>query len=151
MFTQIEKTFHDIVPQVDFCSLRLVREQSETLMVRHDVVEPVRQTEDLGAMITIHHNGGMGYGATPDLSASGLRSALEQARYWAQATAGRNLVGLGALKREPHTGEYRTKVLRPWTDLSLEDRLDLLRKECARPSIAWPISIWNREIPASRI
>lgn len=146
MYTHIEKTFREIAPPVDFCSLRLVREQSEILMVRHDVVEPVRQTEDLGAMITVHHNGGMGYGATPDLSAGGLRSALEQARYWAQATAGRSLVGLGALNREPHSGEYRTQVLRPWSDLSLEDRLDLLRKECARLKTDERILEWEAQI-----
>ena len=146
MFEAVEKIFRDIAPSVDFCSLRLVREQSETLKVRHDVVEPVRQSDDLGAMITVHHGSGLGYGATPDLSKSGLRNALEQALYWAQTTAGRSLVGLDALKREPHTGEDRTKVLRPWSGLSLEDKLELLRRECARLKTDERILEWEAEI-----
>ena len=53
---------------MDFCSLRLVSERSETLVVRQDVLQPVVNSEDRGAMLTVWDKGGMGYAATSDLS-----------------------------------------------------------------------------------
>lgn len=151
MFEAVEKTFREIVPRMDYCSLRLVRERSEALAVRRDVVQPVRRTEDLGAMITVHEGGGLGYGATPDPSASGLRQALAQALYWAQASAGCGLIEPAALSREPRTGEYRTRVVKPWSALSLEAKLDLLRRECARLKTDPRIVEWEAEIACTEI
>jgi len=150
VFSQIEQCFRELAPAVDFCSLRLVSERHESLIVRRDVVEPVRRSEDLGAMITVF-DGGLGYAATPDLSRTGLQRAIQQARDWARVTAGRGLVELTALEREPRVGEYRSPVQQPWSSLPLADKLDLLRRECARLKvddaiIEWRAGLWHSEI-----
>jgi len=48
VLTELEQRFRKLVPAVDFCALRLVREQHEVLSVRRDVVQPVRRSQDLG-------------------------------------------------------------------------------------------------------
>ncbi len=151
MFAAIEQHFRHLAPAVDFCSMRVVRAHHEALTVRRDVVQPVRRSEDLGAMVTVHDGGGLGYAATPDLSSAGLRRAVDQARDWARATAGHALVQLDYLDREPRLGEYRRPVRQPWSSVSLEDKLDLLRRECARLSIdqaivEWQAGLWHSEI-----
>ena len=80
MDARLAERFRQAVPSVDFCSLRYVREHSEYLAVRQDVLEPVATSDDSGAMLTVYDGGGMGYSATSDLSPSGLRRAAEQAR-----------------------------------------------------------------------
>ena len=70
--------FHQAVPAVDFCSLRYVRERSEYLDVRQDVLQPVATSEDSGVMLTVYDGGGMGYSATSDLSLSGLVRPLHK-------------------------------------------------------------------------
>ena len=73
----IARRFREVAPAVDFCSLRVVEEQSELLQVRKDVLQPVKQSTDLGAMVTVVAGSGLGYAATSDLSASGLRAAAD--------------------------------------------------------------------------
>src|SRR5512140_1198888 len=79
--------FRAIAPAADACSLRLVDERDEHLVVRRGVVQPPRVTYDRGAMVTVWDGGGVGYAATSDLSATGLGTAAERARDWARATA----------------------------------------------------------------
>ncbi|MDX1654978.1 MAG: DNA gyrase modulator, partial [Candidatus Competibacteraceae bacterium] len=114
MFEQVERSFRELAPGVEFCSLRLVYEEHEMLAVCRGVVQPVRRGEDLGAMVTVFSGGALGYAATPDLSPAGLRQALDRALSWAKACAGHALVGLAALEREPRTGCYRGPELSPW-------------------------------------
>ena len=47
------RTLSAIMPRVDFCSLRIVREVSESLAVRQDVLQPVSNGDDPGG----HGNG----------------------------------------------------------------------------------------------
>src|SRR5918992_1664661 len=93
--------FRQVVPPVDFCSLRYVSECSEYLAVRQDVLQPVATSEDSGAMLTIYAGGGMGYCATSDLSLSGLRRAAEQAHDWAKLSARQSVVDFSQLVGAP--------------------------------------------------
>jgi predicted Zn-dependent protease len=87
MIETVEKHFRDLSPAVDFCSLRLVSGQDEVIEVRQDILQPVTFDDDVGAMITVVDAGGLGYAATSNLTASGLRHALERATRWAWQTA----------------------------------------------------------------
>ena len=121
----------EAAPAVDFCSLRAVQERTELLAVRNDVVEPAQERVDVGAMVTVVHRGGLGYAATSDLSTSGLRAAALRARDWAEATAGRTVFDFDRVPQAHPRGEHRAAVQRPWDDLALGDKLDLLRAEVA--------------------
>jgi predicted Zn-dependent protease len=131
--------------------LRYVREHSEYLAVRQDVLEPVATSEDSGAMLTVYDGGGMGYSATSDLSLSGLRRAAEQARDWARLSARHSVVDFSRLIGPPPQGEYASVELRPWHRAPLSEKLDLLHGECARLKtdgriVDWEASLWYSAI-----
>ena len=90
MYDNIRALFKRLAPAVDFCSLRLVDETSEHIMVRQDILQPISHRSDRGAMLTVIHRGGYGYAATSDLSENGLKEALRRAKDWAEASAGRS-------------------------------------------------------------
>jgi predicted Zn-dependent protease len=150
MLEATARQFRDHAPDVDFWSLRLVAEYDETLSVRRDVVRPPRSGEDVGAMITVGDGGGVGYAATCDLTADGLRAAADRARVWAHRAAA---TGMGApLARPPALrGEYATAARVPWRSVPLGDKLDLLRRECARLKtddriLDWEAALWHTEV-----
>lgn len=150
MFDEVERAFRELAPAVPFCSLRLVWERREALSVRCNVVEPAQRSDDLGAMITVY-DGGLGYAATPDLSRAGLQRALRRARDWARATAGHGLIELTMLDREPRHGERRTPARQPWSSLPLAEKLERLRRECARLKIddaiiEWRAGLWHSAV-----
>jgi predicted Zn-dependent protease len=146
----IERRFRAATPAVDFWQLRVVLERSEGLAVVRGVAEPPRLGENAGVMITVASGGGVGYGATSDLTAGGLRDAAGRALDWARASQGRSLVDAGASPREPVEGRYRTTVRRPWDSLSTAGKLELLAsqaRELRRDAriVDWSASLWHAE------
>jgi predicted Zn-dependent protease len=145
--------FRQVAPAVDFCSLRAVRERSTALAVRQNVVQPVSTAEDYGVMLTVHDQGGLGYAATSDVTLSGLRRAVEQAQTWARQSAGRSVVDFTKIVMPTPHGEYVSPEQLPWHSVSLADKIDLLRTECARLKtddriVDWEASLWHTEIEA---
>lgn len=124
----LEQRLLAVLPtDVDLATVRLVDERSESLTVRNDELEPVHTTLDTGVMVSVWDGGGLGYGATSDLSPAGLTRAVERARAWAAATA-----GIGLLTEVPlaHAeGRYETPVERSWDTIDLSARIDLLRRQ----------------------
>src|SRR5215471_7276921 len=108
-----------------YCAARFVEERSERIAVRQNVLEPLAGDLDVGVMFTVMHDGGYGYAATGDLSESGLRAAVEQARRWAARTR-RRALDYGAIRLPHPRGEYRTPVTKPWSSLSLADKIALV-------------------------
>src|SRR5256714_14295809 len=132
MLEHLDERFRHLAPQGDFCSLRFMRERSEVLAVRQNIVQPMETSEDSGAMLTVYAGNGMGYAATGDVSLSGLQRAAEQARGWALQSAGQSVVDFSKMRTAPTTGAYATHELVPWRHAPLSDKIDLLRSECAR-------------------
>ncbi len=150
MLERLEERFHQLEPYGDFCALRFVRERSEILSVRQNIVQPVETSENSGAMLTAYAGDGMGYAATSDLSLSGLRRATEQAQGWARQSAGRSVVDFSKMRTAPPVGEYRTHAVMPWDSMALPDKIDLLRTECVRLKtddriVDWEASLWYTE------
>jgi predicted Zn-dependent protease len=147
MWEDVERRFREVAPAVELCSLRLVEEREESLSVRRGVLQPVTSSLDVGAMVTLVDDGGMGYAATSDLTASGLRRAIDQALAWVRETRGRGLVDPALLVRSPHVGEYASAVRIPWDSVSLGDKIDLLREQserlkCDRRIEDWEAGLW---------
>ena len=145
--TEIEAVFRESLPAVDFASLRFVDERGEDVTVRQDVLEPVRRTRDVGAMVTVVDGGGLGYAATSDLSESGLRSAIREASLWAERTRGRCVVDFSKIEMGAPVGEYRTPVREDWDTTSLEDKVALLMNESRRLKtderiVDWEAGLW---------
>jgi len=150
LYEAIEQHFKDVAPEVDFCSLRVVRERAERLSVRQNVPQPVVATDDVGAMVTVVEGSGMGYAATSDLTVSGLRSAVEAAREWAGRSAGRGVIDFAKVAYPRPQGSYETTVEKPWESMALAAKLDLLAEECKRLKIDdrivdWEAWMWQTE------
>ncbi|MDX2169130.1 MAG: TldD/PmbA family protein [Deltaproteobacteria bacterium] len=140
--------FRAVAPAVDACTLRLVDERNEHLAVRRGVVQPPRVSVDRGAMVTVWDGGGVGYAATSDLSQAGLAAACGRAADWARATAARHALSAVRPEPVPRAGVYASRVIRPWEELSLADKLDLLRREAQRLHaderiVDWEAGLWH--------
>jgi predicted Zn-dependent protease len=149
-YAEIVDRFRALAANAQFCSLRIVGTRAERMAVRQDVLQPVRTTDDLGAMLTVIERGGAGYAATSDLSAAGLEKALASARDWARAGAGRSVTDFSAVTFPASQGTYQTPVKTPWRTVPLQDRIDVLRSECARLAVDARIvdreaSLWHAE------
>jgi predicted Zn-dependent protease len=148
---QIEDWFRELTGNLEFGSLRYVREHSEYLSVRRNVIEPVSTGEDEGVMVTVREGHGMGYAATCDLTREGIRRATDRARGWACNAVAHSLMDYSKVPFESVChGEYRTPVRVPWTTVSLQDKIELLRLECERLKtdervVDWDAALWYSE------
>lgn len=143
----LKQRFRNILPNVDFCSLRYVEKCSEKLTVRQNIAEPPMRRYDVGAMLTVIDKGGLGYAATSDLSEAGLRAAVARAQTWAQCSQGRMVIDFAKIGMPHHQGEYVSNVETNWASLSLADKLDLLHREAAQCQlndkiVDWLTSLW---------
>ena len=127
----IANRFRATAPVADYWSLRLVSEETEHLAVRQGVTEPSALGSSLGAMVTLVQAGGIGYGATSDLSPAGLTAAWARAARWAQWHARLGLFPADLHPRSSLRADYASPVAEPWEGLSLVDKLDLLHDACA--------------------
>ncbi|MEM7495220.1 MAG: TldD/PmbA family protein [Myxococcota bacterium] len=139
--------------RVDFCSLRLVERQSQKVTVRKGVMQPLASVADSGVMVTVVHQGGMGYGATCALSEDGLRDAFEQAKQWA-CLSGRGKWGCfdaSKLRLPTPNLTYTSQVRRPWEDMALHDKIDLLKQACDKLReddriVEWEAGLWHTKL-----
>lgn len=131
----VEKRFREVMPDVEFCSLRVVRENDETLSVRQSVQSPVYRSEDAGCMITVVDGGGLGYAATSDLSTAGLKRAVDRARKFAEISATRSVVNFSQVEMPAPKGEYIGPEIKPWRSVSQDEKFHMLHKANERMQI----------------
>ena len=124
---QLIKDFRDVVPGVDFWSLRLVADRKETLSMRAGVVEPPRHALSRGAHLTFIDRGGLAYAATSELSRAGLRRACDRARQWLETARRHSLFDVARIARPQRCGSYQSRVVTAWESWSLADKLQLLQ------------------------
>ena len=123
----ISTRFSEVCPKdVSFCSLRFVEETTEVISVRRGILEPIEKSIDAGAMITVFHQGGLGYAATPDLSKSGLAKAVARAKHWAEMSAKKMVFDSNSMHMPHPQGEYRTVARQSWNSIPLSQKLELL-------------------------
>ena len=132
MHPSLATRFRDALPSgPDYVSLRLVERREYAMTVRNDVVQPPYDAEDIGLFITVFEGGGQGYAATPDLSATGIATAIERARTWARTTASLGLLDTSVLPMPAPRGEWSSPHERSWDDIPVSERIDRLRAVCA--------------------
>lgn len=147
MFSEIERRFRESLPAVDHCTLRLERRREEHLSVERDVATPRRSRESLGGMVTVSHRGGLGYAATSDLSASGLKEAIARAQSAAEMAAGRMISGFPAPAGFTDEITYEGPQVLPWGDVPLAERLGHLAEasralKADERIVDWGASFW---------
>ena len=150
MWNGLEERCRELFPKAGYCSFRLVREKKGSLSVRRDVLQPVASSENLGAMVTVVQGGGMGYGATCDLTKKGLARAVEDAAAWARVCARHGAVDYFRIVFLRSQGEYETPTQVVWSEVPLREKVELLRDLNQRlktdDRIAdWEASLFNKE------
>jgi predicted Zn-dependent protease len=119
-----------LAADVDFFELRWMRRSHEQLVVRQDVVEPPRLVIDAGFMLTVYQGGAAGYAATADTSRAGVEQAFQTARRRAELSRGWSVANFTAEHLQKQSGRYRSARRKAWEEVSLADRIDLLRELC---------------------
>ena len=115
-------------------TVRQVAEGSQRLTVRRSIVQPIEQQLDAGAMVTVWRRHGVGYCATADTSAAGLRQAAGQADHWARVAERHGIFGdldlhaVLAGMAAPATGHAPAAVEAPMPPRA--ELIEMLRVEC---------------------
>ncbi|MGH6646854.1 TldD/PmbA family protein [Aquabacterium sp.] len=149
MFDELESHARQAAPAgIDHWAVRGVSERSQRLLVRQNIAQSPSVTRDEGAMVTVIAGGGLGYAATSDTSAAGLKVAFARAQALARATAGRTVFDPGSLRMPSPQGRYDSEVIRDSAQMSLSDRIELLRAVSAATKvddriIDWQASLWT--------
>jgi len=126
-----EALVRNAAPAADYWSARAVTETSEQLVVRRDVAQAPLRQRDAGVMLSVVHEGALGYAATSDMSESGLRRAFSRALDLAAACAGRSIFDYREADLPRASGGFRSPNERPAASVSLAEKFDLLREVCA--------------------
>ena len=147
----IRAIFKTLAPAVDFCSLRVVDETSENIVVRQDVLQPLSSRIDQGAMVTVFHRGGYGYAATSDLTLSGLREAFGQAKSWALACSKHSVMDFSKNVMPSYIGKYNSPGSVTSNQPTRREIINLLQAESATCRIDsrivdWESSLWTTTI-----
>lgn len=147
----IAQNFQAHVPREIAWSLRLVEEESESLEVRQGVVEPSHLNLSRGAMVTVVEQGGMGYGATADLSIRGLAAATARARRWAALHASLGLFSADWLPLGAQHAQYASPVREAWDQWSLAAKIELLEEANAALACDERIVDWAAWLSRRRV
>ncbi len=142
--------FKNVVPGVEFWSLRLVHDETEMLSVREDVVQPPNLAQSRGAHISFIDRGGMSYAATSALTREGLAAACEQAQRWLEASRRHGLIDATQVPRPELSGHYATDVATSWDNWSLRDKLELLQDINRSLRISPAIVDWQAHLARRR-
>jgi len=138
--------FKAVVPRVDFWSLRLVGDETETLSVREGVVQPPSLAQSRGAHISFVDRGAGAYAATSALTRAGLRAACEQALAWLEVSRRHALIDAGRMPRPERPGRYASAVHTPWQAWSLAEKLALLQSVNRELKIDAAIVDWQAHL-----
>ncbi len=145
---RLKQLFRDALPKVDFASLRYHRDAEDLVSVRQDILQPLTTGRDEGVMATVHHKGGVGYGATSDLSAAGVKAAFARAGEWAERHAARAVTDYSKIEMPHPKGGFKSPVKLAWDSMPLKEkieRLTLLSQSMKRHAeiVDWSATLWH--------
>lgn len=140
-----------LIPNVDYCSFRFVNKYSNIISVTRGISEPVIVSEDDGVMVTIYNNGGIGYGATCNLTEDGISDAVEKALEWASFSKNKvtHYPNTAILKK--HEGDYFTNEKEQWAQISTKDKVDFLKNINQKLKCSPSISNWAASLKYNKI
>jgi predicted Zn-dependent protease len=124
---EVAQRFRNSAPDTDFWTLRLSDQSRETISVRQGILQPVISQFARGALVTVVIGDGCGYAATSDLSSAGLKAAVRQASDWAVQCSALGLLKTTDYPRPENKAQYQTPIEQHWKDLTLHEKIMLLR------------------------
>lgn len=136
---------------IDYWSVRYVDEDSQSITVRRDILQPITNNKDCGVMITVYNKGGVGYAASQNFSEQAVKDTFLKAKKWAEISKYWTLFDASKLPQEKSLGSYKTKTTKPWESLSLQDKIDVLRKAAQQLKSDPRIIDWESAIAADTV
>ena len=115
--------------EADFVAFKTVNEKTRDLSVRNGKPDELREFNDSGLLVEIMVDGHMGYGATCEISAEGIRDAFEKARAMTKASSKIPVFKFDSSIRPPSKGNYETSRQQSLDQLSVSEVYDFL-KQC---------------------
>ncbi len=108
MKVNARKSLESLNSKADWTGIRFVEEDSRTLFVRDERLEPSHQEINSGAMVEVLVDGQFSYAATPDTSELGLKRAYQKAMGLAEIAKSWKLTNFTEEQRPKATGSYST-------------------------------------------
>jgi predicted Zn-dependent protease len=138
--------FAAVAPACDFWSVRAVRGAAEHLGVTRGVPDPISLSDDLGVMVTVQANGGLGYAATSDISRAGLTRAGREALAWAQRSAGKMVSSPPVRTGTPVHFDQETTARTAWQVTSRAEKMTRLCELATSLKRDDRIADWSAEL-----
>ena len=150
MEQKLEAWFKNLSQQADHISLRYVKETTESLVIRQGKFESAPIRNDEGIMVTVEHQGGIGYASTSNLSESGVENAISQAKGWASNTASLNLKELTQSEPRAPEGTYHTPTENSWNELPFDSKLEYLHQAASQLKLDSKIVDWQAGVAETK-
>ncbi len=145
------------LPDVDFCSLRFIENKDEEVIVRKNILEPVASGEDRGVMITVVHRNGAGYGATCNLTESGIKQTISDAVRYCNLNQQYSLIDYDKISFPDPVGVRKRHEKILWNSVSLKEKISFLKDlnetlKISENIVDWcEIDVWRYSNPVVRL
>ena len=126
----LKQTLDSLDLPADWVGIRVLHEDRRQRSQRDGNPERNRRSHDRGAMVEVIVDGQLGYAATNQLSAEGLRRAAAQAFKQAKAAAPWQIYPFQPAIRPTVTGVYQSPIVKPLESLDAGEIHDLLARIC---------------------
>ncbi len=133
---QIQKNQIDLVRHqfqkyknsADFVAFKMVHEKTQDYSVRNGKPDTLSSFHDAGLLIEVMKNGHIGYGATCELTESGIKHAFTKALQMTEAAQKHAVTRFDLSVRPPSKGEYISGRQKDLDQLSVAEIYDYLKK-----------------------
>lgn len=132
MQTQIENLFKTLKSEADFVAFKTVTEKTRDLSVRNGRPDDMSINIDSGLTIEIMKDGHIGYGATSEITESGIKRAFEQAKAMTVAASKFPLHRFDLSVRPKSNGTYTSARQKPLDQISVSEIYDFLKQTSNR-------------------
>lgn len=132
MQTQIENLFKNLKTEADFVAFKTVTEKTRDLSVRNGRPDDISTNIDSGLTIEIMKDGHIGYGATSEITESGIKRAFEQAKAMTVAASKFPVHRFDLSVRPKSNGSYTSYRQKPLDQISVSEIYDFLKQTSNR-------------------
>lgn len=132
MQTQIENLFKTLKSEADFVAFKTVTEKTRDLSVRNGRPDDISINIDSGLTIEIMKDGHIGYGATSEITESGIKRAFEQAKAMTVAASKFPVHRFDLSVRPKSNGSYISSRQKPLDQISVSEIYDFLKQTSNR-------------------
>jgi predicted Zn-dependent protease len=123
-----ESEFKKYKSNADFVAFKTIHEHTRDLSVRNGKPDDISSFDDQGLLIEIMREGHIGYGATCEMTSSGIQSAFTKALQMTEASQKNSVHKFTDSIRPASRGEFISTRQKPLDQISTAEIYDFLKK-----------------------